>query len=123
MQYSCGFAARQIAGLPGKSCRLTFLLPLLCASPSANGLKRKVMQTQAPSIHLAHTQKPVTPRDRLLRLPEVEALTGCRKSTVYKLMKEGKFPKSVRITDRMAAWPESSVLQWVQERIQQGGAK
>jgi prophage regulatory protein len=58
-----------------------------------------------------------------LRLPEVEALTGCRKSTVYKLMKEGKFPKSVRITDRMAAWPESSVLQWVQERIQQGGAK
>jgi prophage regulatory protein len=78
------------------------------------------MQTQAPSIHLAHTQKPVVPRDRLLRLPEVEAVTGCRKSTVYKLMKEGRFPKSVRITDRMSAWPESAVLQWVQERIQQG---
>lgn len=79
------------------------------------------MQIQAPSIHLAHTQKPVTPRDRLLRLPEVEALIGCRKSTIYKLMKEGKFPNSVRVTDRIKAWPESAVLQWVQGRIQQGG--
>ena len=81
------------------------------------------MQTQAPAIHLAHTQKPVTPRDRLLRLPEVEILTGCRKSTIYKLMKEGKFPKCLRITARMSAWPESAVLQWVQERIQHGGVQ
>lgn len=81
------------------------------------------MQNAAPSIHLAHAAKPVTPRDRLLRLPDVEAATGCKKSTIYKLMKEGKFPACVRITARMSAWPESSVLQWVQERIQEGGAK
>ena len=81
------------------------------------------MQTAAPSIHLAHAAKPVTPRDRLLRLPDVEAATGCKKSTIYKLMKEGKFPACVRITARMSAWPESAVLQWVQERIQEGGAK
>lgn len=81
------------------------------------------MQTSAPSVHLAHTTKPVTPRDRLLRLPDVEAATGCKKSTIYKLMKEGKFPSCIRITSRMSAWPESAVLQWVQERIQNGGAK
>ena len=70
-----------------------------------------------PGLRLAHTTKPVIPRDRLLRLPDVEAATGCKKSTIYKLMKEGKFPSCVRITARMAAWPESAVLQWVQARI------
>lgn len=79
------------------------------------------MQTQPPTVHLAHSQKPVTPRDRLLRLPDVEMLTGCKKSTIYKLMKEGRFPSCVRITDRASAWSEAAVLQWVQERINSGG--
>lgn len=64
----------------------------------------------------------VVPRDRLLRLPAVEAVTGCKKSTIYSLMKEGKFPKSIAVTRRMAAWPETAVLQWVQDRINGGGA-
>jgi prophage regulatory protein len=75
----------------------------------------------APSMHLAHSAKPVTPRDRLLRLPDVETATGCKKSTIYKLMKAGTFPACIRVTARMSAWPESAVLQWVQDRIQQGG--
>lgn len=77
----------------------------------------------APSVHLAHSAKPVTPRDRLLRLPDVEAICGIRKSSIYALMKEGKFPRCVRITSRLSAWPESAVLQWVQERIKEGGVK
>jgi len=81
------------------------------------------MQTTSPPVHLAHSAKPVTPRDRLLRLPDVEGVTSCKKSTIYKLMKEGKFPACVRITSRMSAWPESAVLQWVQERINEGGVK
>lgn len=68
-------------------------------------------------MQVVHSVKPVIPRDRLLRLPEVETITGCKKSTIYKLMKEGKFPACRRITTRMAAWPESAVLTWVQARI------
>jgi len=45
-------------------------------------------------MQVVHTAKPVVPRDRLMRLPDVEATTGCKKSTIYKLMKEGKFPPS-----------------------------
>ena len=70
-----------------------------------------------PGVALVHSTKPVIPRDRLLRLPDVETATGCKKSTIYSLMKEGKFPPCVRITARMAAWPESAVLAWVQARI------
>jgi prophage regulatory protein len=81
------------------------------------------MPTQGPSVHLAHSQKPVTPRDRLLRLPDVEAITGLKKSAIYKMQKEGGFPSCIRLTARASAWSEAAVLQWVQERIKDGGAK
>lgn len=81
------------------------------------------MQPSTHSGQLAHVAKPVPLQERLLRLPDVEAMTGCKKSTIYKLMKEGKFPSCVRITARMSAWPESAVFRWVQDRICEGGAK
>ena len=76
-------------------------------------------QNQAPALHLAHTAKPVTPRDRLIRLPQVEAITGFKKSTLYQWIKEGNFPKNITVGRRMSAWPESAVHQWVQDRIQE----
>jgi prophage regulatory protein len=75
-------------------------------------------QTQAPALHLAHTAKPVTPRERFMRLPQVEETTGFKKSTLYGWIKVGKFPRPVSI-GRMSAWPESKVHQWVQDRIQE----
>lgn len=75
----------------------------------------------APSVQLAHSAKPVTLRDRLIKLNEVESICGIRKSTIYLLMKEGKFPRCVRVTSKCSAWPESAVYQWVQDRIQKGG--
>ena len=63
---------------------------------------------------------PLVPRDRLLRLPDVSAIVGIRKSTIYALMKEGKFPKCIYVTSKTVAWPESAVLAWVNDRINQG---
>ena len=77
---------------------------------------QSVATTQPP----AEAPRHIPPRGRLLRLPDVEATTGCKKSTIYKLMKEGKFPKCINITRRMAAWSEAAVLQWVQDRINTG---
>lgn len=74
-------------------------------------------------MQLVHSATPAPPRDRLLRLPDVEQAAGIKKSTIYQLMREGKFPKCVRITRRVAAWPESAVLTWVNNRIREGGAQ
>ena len=63
---------------------------------------------------------PLVPRDRLLRLPDVSAIVGIRKSSIYALMKEGKFPKCIYITSKTVAWPESAVLAWVDDRINKG---
>ena len=62
-------------------------------------------------MQVVHQSRPVVPRDRLIRLPDVEGATGCKKSTIYELMKAGRFPKPVRLSARHVAWPESAVLQ------------
>ena len=63
---------------------------------------------------------PLVPRDRLLRRADVEAITGLKKSSIYTLMREGKFPKCVYVTSKSVAWPESKVYAWVNERIAEG---
>ncbi|MBB4842488.1 prophage regulatory protein [Paucibacter oligotrophus] len=68
-------------------------------------------------MHLVTENRPQVQRDRLLRLPQCEALTGLKKSSIYTLMKRGDFPRCVQLTARCVAWPESTVLQWVQNRI------
>ena len=68
-------------------------------------------------MHIVNETQPQVRRDRLLKLPEVESLTSLKKSTIYMLMKRGEFPRSVQITTRCVAWPESHVLGYVQDRI------
>lgn len=74
-------------------------------------------------MQLVSETRPQVKRDRLLRLPEVEAITGLKKSTIYLLMKRGEFPRCVQVTPRCVAWPESAVLQFVQDRIATAGAQ
>lgn len=68
-------------------------------------------------MHLATETRPQVKRDRLLRLHDVQAATGLGRSTIYVLMKRKEFVPCVRITSRCVAWPESQVLQWVQDKI------
>jgi prophage regulatory protein len=52
-----------------------------------------------------------------LRLPEVKAITGLSKSTLYALMQEKNFPMPIRLGPRAVAWVRSEVKQWAAERI------
>jgi len=50
----------------------------------------------------------------LLRLPAVMRLTGYSRSSVYALMKESKFPASVKLAGGGAvAWRTKDVLAWI----------
>ena len=55
--------------------------------------------------------------ERLLRLPEVIARTGCPRSTVYEKMQKGEFPTSVAIGARAMAWRESDITNWIVSRV------
>ncbi len=56
---------------------------------------------------------------KFLRLPEVIARTGYRRSNIYLLMSKGQFPQSVRLGPKAVAWLESEVDEWMQGRIEQ----
>lgn len=54
---------------------------------------------------------------RLIRLREVMAITGLSRSYVYELAKQGKFPQSVKLSEKSVAWIEAEVKDWVDQRI------
>ncbi len=52
-----------------------------------------------------------------LRLPEVKAITGLSKSSLYALIRENNFPAPVRVGSRAVAWVRSEVKQWAADRV------
>jgi prophage regulatory protein len=57
--------------------------------------------------------------ERLIRLPQVESLTGLKRAHLYGLARRGQFPKPVKIGARASAWQESLVREWVAARIRE----
>ncbi|WP_432432263.1 helix-turn-helix transcriptional regulator [Granulicella aggregans] len=51
------------------------------------------------------------------RLPEVKAVTGLSKSSLYELIRANNFPSPVHLGARTVAWVASEVKQWAAERI------
>lgn len=52
----------------------------------------------------------------LMRLPEVMAACGISRSLIYRLAKEGSFPRPVRVSARLSAWNSTDVQAWIAER-------
>ena len=53
---------------------------------------------------------------RILRCPEVCHRTGMSKATVYRLVKAGQFPKSVKLSARLRGWRSEDVQDWISNR-------
>ncbi len=56
---------------------------------------------------------------RIIRLREVMATTGLARSTVYKYISEGAFPKPVSLGERCVGWVEEEVHDWILARIEE----
>lgn len=54
--------------------------------------------------------------DRIIRLPEVLEKVGLKKSAVYKLIKDGDFPKQVKLGKHASGWIEADVQAWIMKR-------
>jgi len=54
---------------------------------------------------------------RLLRLHQVMDMTGLRRTKLYGLQAEGKFPMRVQITPRCVGWVEQAIQAWISEQI------
>ena len=47
--------------------------------------------------------------DRIARMPEVLALVGVGRTTLYKMVRDGRFPAPLHLSSRIRGWRLSSV--------------
>lgn len=55
--------------------------------------------------------------DRIIRLRTVLDRTGLSRSTVYRKIAEGTFPRQVRISVHGAGWRESAINRWIADPV------
>ena len=70
-----------------------------------------------------------TPQKRFIRLSEVLSRTGYGRTSIYRKMEDGSFPKSLKLggpskapsvfDSRAVAWIEEEVEQWIKSRIEE----
>ena len=70
-----------------------------------------------------------SPQKRFIRLPEVLSRTGYGRTSIYRKMEDGSFPRSVKLGGpledpnafdcRAVAWIEDEVEQWIDSRIEE----
>jgi prophage regulatory protein len=54
--------------------------------------------------------------DRFVRIREAIQITGLKRSTIFKLIRNGDFPKQRQLTDRATGWLLSEIMAWVEAR-------
>ena len=70
-------------------------------------------KTVEVSATAAATEPASAPPPRLLRLPEVIARVGLRRSAIYQRMSEDRFPKCRTLGAKCSVWVEAEINDWI----------
>lgn len=54
---------------------------------------------------------------RLLRLPDVQRITGLSRSTIYALIRDERFPAQRRVASNVVAWSAVEIHSWVDDLL------
>jgi prophage regulatory protein len=54
--------------------------------------------------------------DRYIRIKELAPMLSLGESTIYRLIKENKFPKQIKLTERTSVWRLSVINQWIADK-------
>lgn len=52
----------------------------------------------------------------IIRPSKIKEAAGISKSTAYRLTSEGKFPKPIKLTDKIVGWRASDIEEWLTKR-------
>ena len=55
---------------------------------------------------------------RFLRLKDVIRVTSLSRSTIYRYVASGIFPKQIEIAPKIVVWIESDIQKWMSEKVQ-----
>ena len=53
---------------------------------------------------------------QFLRLPAVLKITGLSRTSIWRQIKAGTFPKPVKLGPRAVGWPASDIEEWARSR-------
>lgn len=71
-----------------------------------------IIQTSQPRETVRRRALQAEAEDPLITRREVEAECGIGRSTIYRMIEAGKFPRPLRIGARCVRWPRSQIEQW-----------
>ncbi len=56
------------------------------------------------------------PTPILLRLPQVLALVGLKRSWIYSSIRRGEFPPPIKLGRRATVWMQSTIVDWIERQ-------
>jgi prophage regulatory protein len=51
---------------------------------------------------------------KIIRFPHICTKTGLPRSTIYRLIAQGKFPKQIKLSERTSGFLESEIDDWLE---------
>jgi len=54
---------------------------------------------------------------QIRKIEEVEKIVKLGKASIYRMAKQGEFPKPIKIGKRSSGWIESEIQQWLEDRV------
>lgn len=88
---------------------MDLLVPRLTAHLAAVSLP-------APVVLETPASTGATKTPAVISMKQVQLLTGLGRSTVWRLVSDGRFPAKVQLSNGRVGWIESQVAQWIESR-------
>ena len=54
---------------------------------------------------------------KAIKLPRVREITSLSNATIYRLIKQGTFPKQIKLSKRTVVWNMDEIDNWLQEKM------
>ena len=55
---------------------------------------------------------------QIIKLPDVVKISSLSSASIYRLVKQGKFPKQIKLSERSSGWLLSEVNDWLDSKVQ-----
>ncbi|API87537.1 helix-turn-helix transcriptional regulator [Francisella uliginis] len=59
--------------------------------------------------------------NKILRLKQVVEMTGTSKTTIYRWINAGTFPKPINLSHVSVGWLEADINDWIQSKVEARG--
>ena len=57
----------------------------------------------------------------IIKLYKVKELTKLSRTTIYRLIAKGEFPKQIKLSERSSGWVEQEVMDYLNNKIKSRG--